>query len=262
MVCIFLPGRSFIIPVVIKIIFLFNLFFIVNHINFNTINPSTFNEKPIKMTAENIYLLRWSAILILTGGILFWIGAGWPPYKQWMTADTKEYLSIISSHKTAWYIIHGFFVLGVVVSLLGLQNLSNTLMLLGGNKLLSSILSTGYIVGSVFWLLNIAFRLTVTLWAGQQFATSQQIPESFQTWMDWSNLIFAIYMVLAYVSIACLGFVFKELAIIPAWGSWFCIIFGLSGIIGYMIQFPLFAPPLMIHLPMMILGILILIKIP
>ena len=122
------------------------------------------------MTAENIYLLRWSALLILAGGILFWIGAFWPPYKQWMTTDTKEYLSIVQSHKTAWYIMHICFALGVTVSLLGVQNLSTTLVLLNGNKLLSSIISTAYLIGSGFWLLNIAFRLTVTLWAGQQLA--------------------------------------------------------------------------------------------
>ena len=139
--------------------------------------------------------------------------------------------------------------------------LSTFLMGLHSNKLLVTILSSGYLLGSGFWLLNIAFRLTVTLWAGQQLADHASVPESFQAWMDWSNLIFAIYMVLAYLSIACIGFVLKDLDILPAWGVWFAIIFGLSGIVGYMVQFPLFAPPLMVHLPLMILGILILIKI-
>jgi hypothetical protein len=213
------------------------------------------------MTAENIYLIRWSAILLLAGGILFWIGALWPPYKQWMTADTKVYLAVINDHKIAWYIIHIFFALGVTISLLGMQSFSNTLSLLNGNKLHTSIISSAYMAGSVFWLLNIAFRLTVTLWAGQQFASNNQIPNSFQSWMDWSNLIFGIYMVLAYLSIAFLGFILKDLAILPAWGSWFCIIFGLTGIVGYMVQFPLFAPPLIVHLPLIIIGILTLLKI-
>jgi len=213
------------------------------------------------MTPENIYLLRWSGILMLAGGILFWIGAFWPPYKQWMTTDTKVYLSIVQDHKIAWYAIHVFFTLGILVSLFGVQSLSTFLMGLHSNKLLVTILSSGYLLGSGFWLLNIAFRLTVTLWAGQQLADHASVPESFQAWMDWSNLIFAIYMVLAYLSIACIGFVLKDLDILPAWGVWFAIIFGLSGIVGYMVQFPLFAPPLMVHLPLMILGILILIKI-
>ncbi len=213
------------------------------------------------MTAENIYLLRWSGIMLLAGGILFWIGAFWPPYKQWMTTDTREYLSIIQSNKTGWYVIHIFFTLGVVVSLFGMQSLSNTFMLLNGNKLLTSIMSSGYLVGSGFWLINIAFRMTVTLWAGQQLTEHNLMPDSFQAWMDWYNLIFAIYMVLAYLSIACIGFVLKDISILPEFVTWFCIIFGLSGIIGYLVQFPLFAPPLMVHLPMMILGIFILLKI-
>lgn len=213
------------------------------------------------MTDENIYLLRWSAIFLLAGGILFWIGAFWPPYKQWMTAHTKVYLAIIQDHRIGWYIIHIFFTLGIIVSLFGMQSLTGSLSLVNGHKILTTVSSTAYFLGSGFWLLNIAFRLTVTLWAAEIFVDHNQVPETFRTWMDWSNLIFAIYMVLAYLSIACLGFIVKDLSILPSWVSWFCILFGLAGILGYLIQFPLFAPPLMVHLPLMILSIMILMKI-
>jgi hypothetical protein len=213
------------------------------------------------MAPENIYLLRWSGILLLAGGILFWIGAFWPPYKQWMTSDTREYLSIIHANRMAWYIIHICFALGVIVSLFGMQSMVNATLQLNANRLYTTLISTGYLLGSAFWLINIAFRLTVTQWAGQQLAINNLMPDSFQTWMDWSNLLFAIYMVLAYLSIALLGFILKDLSILPGFVGWFCIIFGLSGVLGYLIQFPLFAPPLMVHLPLMILGIFILIKI-
>lgn len=214
------------------------------------------------MNEVNLISWKWTAILLLGGGILFWIGAFTPPYKQWSTADIKEYLTIIHDHKINWYVIHGFFMAGVIITVFGIYLLSQVLLSDGKNHVLPIISLAAISLGSVFWLLNIAFRLTVTFWAADSLTVSGTVHTTFQTWMDWSNLIFAIYMVLAYLAIGCIGIVIKDITWIPAWTGWFCLIFGFAGAIGYLIRFVFFEPPLMIHLPFIILGIMILIKLP
>ena len=208
--------------------------------------------------------IQWkiAAILLLIGGIFFWFGAFYPPYKQWITSDLKEYLTIISIHPLNWYIIHGAFTIGVILSIFGIQQYQDLLYSVGSNRILTGFILTAYLTGSIFWLLNIAFRLTVTMWAAKSLSHAGNIYDSFGTWMDWTNLIFAFYMVLAYFAIGCMGVVLRDIIWMPAWVSWFCIIFGFFGVIAYILRIPLWAPPLMVHLPLMIIGIATLIRLP
>ena len=213
------------------------------------------------MTNIDLALWRWSGILLLAGGIIFWIGAFTPPYKQWMTRDIKEYLEIIHANPINWYVINGCFAAGMILTLLGVQLFSQALLGSGSSKIFTNIGVTSFVFGITLWVLNIAFRLTVTVWAANNLAETGQVYESFKTWMDWTNLIFAFYMVLAYFGTGCLGIALKDLQVLPDWLSWFLIIFGFAGSVGYIIRIPLFDPPLMVHLPFLLLGFMILQKL-
>jgi hypothetical protein len=72
--------------------------------------------------------------------------------------------------------------------------------------------------------------------------------------MRWSNLIFAVYMMFGYFSCAALGYAFTKTNIVPVWVSRFGMCFGALGFITYPLGFVFFEPPLMIHLPFMILS--------
>ena len=205
-------------------------------------------------------LLRWASLLMLAGGIAFWIGAFIPPYKQWMTSDTREYLTIIHSHKLNWYFIASFMMLGVVTTFLALQLMTQAAQYSSIGKLYSILSTSAYSFGAIFVIINFAFRLTVTIWAGDRLIASGDQEASFQTWMDWSNMLFAAYMILAYLSIGFFGLALKDLGTIQPWVIWFCIIFGFGGILGFIVQLPIFAPPLMVHLPFIISGIVLLLK--
>jgi hypothetical protein len=214
-------------------------------------------------TMEQPDLSSWKlpAILLLLGGIIFWIGACYPPYRQWMTSDTKEYLTIVGQNKINWYIIHGCFLLGVIVTVIGVQLFSQSLIVAGKDNVYANIGQTAFFFGAGFWIINIVFRLTVTLWAAERLLASGDLYDSFKTWMDWSNLLFSIYMVLAYAAIGFLALSLKQLDLVPSWVSWFSIIFGFVGTVGYIVRIPIYEPPLMVHLPFMITGIMLLIRI-
>src|SRR6185436_15090552 len=119
------------------------------------------------METADVQLWKWTGILLLTGGIIFWIGACTPPYKWWMTKDVKEYLTLIHDHKTTWYFISASFLLGVVLSIFGMQLFSLSLQK-SGETIWPQIGVTAFAFGSIFWILNIAFRGTVTVWAANQ----------------------------------------------------------------------------------------------
>jgi len=212
------------------------------------------------MELQNIQLWRWSGILLAAGGIIFWIGALTPPYKWWMTKDVKEYLTLIHDHRIAWYFIAATFVVGVILSVFGMQLFSLTLQR-SGQGILPQVGFTAFAFGSIFWIMNLAFRATVTVWAANQLYETHHLEPSFETWMKWTNLLFAIYMVLAYFGIGCMGYSIYQLTILPVWLAWLCMIFGFGGSILYLCRLPFFDPPLMVHTPLIITGIYILLKI-
>lgn len=212
------------------------------------------------MTQADIQLWRWAGILLLTGGIVFWIGAWTPPYKWWMTKDIKEYLSLIHENKRVWYFIAATFVIGMIATLFGMQLFSLALQR-SGESIIPQIGFVALAFGSIFWILNIAFRATVTVWAADQLAESNLLEPTFKTLMDWTNLIFGIYMVLAYFGIGCMGYSLHQLSILPTWIGWMCMIFGFGGSVLYLCRVPFFDPPLMVHTPLIITGIVILLKI-
>ncbi|MBS3914340.1 MAG: hypothetical protein KG003_07565 [Bacteroidetes bacterium] len=208
----------------------------------------------------DVFTWKWSVILLFAGGILFWIGAFTPPYKQWTTSDTGEYLRIIHSHKTNWYVIHAFFLLGVIISLMGFQSLFGAFESNEKSRTLYSFANSAYMAATIFWIINIAFRVTFTMWVANNQAEKGEIYTTFKSWNDWSNLLFAIYMILAYFSLGMLGVLFLHIGWIPSWTAWFFVVFGFAGIPAYLIRVPLWDPPLMVHLPFLILGIIYFIK--
>lgn len=212
------------------------------------------------MTSVEHSLWFWSAILLLAGGIIFWIGAFTPPYKQWTTSDVKEYLSVIGTHKIGWYIIHGCFAIAMILTLVGMNLLSRAIEF-HNHPMIAATVNSLFTAGTVFWIADIAFRLTVTLWAAQKFVADGQVMDWYLSFRSWGGLLFGIYMVIGYFAIGCIGVAFRDIALIPNWLSWFNLIFGFSGAVLFLTGFPFFAPPLMIHLPLMLNGIFILIKL-
>lgn len=205
--------------------------------------------------------LKWVGILMLAGGILFWIGAFTPPWRQWMTSDLKEYLTIVGNNSVNWFFIHLTMVSGVILTMFSLQVFCHAVNFTSHGKMFSTIAASAYSFGTALLVISFAFRLTVTLWAANRFIETGVIEPWYNTWANWSNYIFALYMVLAYVSIGFLGLAIKDVSIIPSWAIGFCTFFGFLGAVGYMIKLPLFEPPLMIHLPLLVISFTLLLRL-
>lgn len=206
------------------------------------------------MQSKHWKLAAW---LLLAGGVTFWAGAFTPPYKQWMTSDIAEYLGVIGQHRVNWYFINGSFVLGVLTTVFGVHVL-NAWIQHQQASLAASIGWLSFTFGAVFWIINLGFRLTVTVWAAADFQESGSVVPIFQSLHQWTGALFAVYMVLAYFGTGWLGVAVRETNAVPVWLSRGMIVFGFAGSLLYLVRFPLFDPPLMVHLPFIVLGIFML----
>lgn len=212
-----------------------------------------------KASIVNSKLFIRGVSALLVSGLIFWIGAFSPPYRQWMTNSTTEYLSIIHNNPTNWYAIHIAFVLGVIGSLAALLFILGSLKDETKKALLT--LATGiYGVGTALVLINFSFRLTVTQWVAKRLIENNQLDESFKTWMDWSNMLFDIYMMSGYFTCLFLGLALKQIVMVPRWVTNFCLIFGACALVCYPLGVLIFQPPLMIHFPFIMGSIVILLE--
>jgi len=196
--------------------------------------------------------LRTAALLLLIGGIVFLVGAFWPPWEQWYS-PLKRSLQVIGEHRTAWYWIHTCFVIGVVLTMLGFVALAAARHRAGSGSTLTDITATLYVVGGVFWLVSVAFRVTVQVWAANEVIATGAIPTTYEAWHRFSGVLFMLYMAMAYLACAALGWDVLRTGLVARWAGWFAIAFGLSAgaVVGRNV-------PLMVHIPLMIIAVLLL----
>ena len=204
------------------------------------------------MTETTSADLRTAALLLLIGGIVFLVGAFWPPWEQWYS-PLKRSLQVIGEHRAAWYWIHTCFVIGVVLTMLGFVAFAGARNRAGSGSTLTDLTATLYVVGGVFWLVSVAFRVTVQVWAANEVIATDAIPTTYEAWHRFSGVMFMLYMGMAYLACAGLGWDVLRTGMVARWAGWFAIAFGLSAgaVVGRNV-------PMMVHIPLLIIAVLLL----
>jgi hypothetical protein len=192
--------------------------------------------------------LRVAGGLFLAGGLTFALGACSPPQEQW-SAPPRRALEVIASHPTAWIWIHACFAAGVVLTILGFAAFALALAHAPRAALLAALARDAYLAGAVLWLANIAFRVTVQAAAAAELVRTGALPAAYAAGQQWVDTLFALYMALAYLAAAAVGWIVLRTAIAPRWSGWFAVAFGLTagGVVGASV-------PALVHLPLMIVG--------
>jgi len=201
----------------------------------------------------NASSLRLAGALLLTGGAVFLVGAFSPPWEQWY-APLQRALDVIGRHRVAWYWIHSCFVVGVILTILGFVALAHGLRDTPAG-LLATLVGIVYGTGAVFWLVNIAFRGSVQVWAAAEVVRTGSVPTGYEPLRLWAGLLFSLYMVLAYLASAGLGWLMLRTGLVPRWAAWSAVIVGLTGggVVGMSV-------PLVVHLPLMVIGAFLLLR--
>ena len=184
-------------------------------------------------------LVGW---LLVTGSVLAILGAFCPPYRQW-TAPVEEGFRAIAGNPIGWWCIHAGFFLGTVVSALGLALLASALhRRTGGEWALIAAVAFGF--AAMAWIVNIAYRVSIWNWAAQAFVQTGRTPDYFAPLQRWAGMLFAVFSVVGYGSVAALGVAVLRADLGPAWLRWGTIVWGLSGglVVGYNVPFLMYVP--------------------
>ena len=184
---------------------------------------------------------RLAAGLLIVGAVVFWIGA---------SAFPGLSVERIAANLEAHFLTSGTFLLAALLTLPGLALLTVALRGTRGH-VLSVMGFVGFFFASVLWTIHLAFRLTVLVWAADQPSAADGGPAWLAPWVDWAGLLFGLYSVLAFLSIAAYGGALLKAAWVQRWMGWTAVGLALAGA-------PLVGPPLFIHVVPWFLGIVLL----
>ncbi len=196
-------------------------------------------------------VVRHAAWWFFVGGCLGLIGGCWPPYRQW-SAPLEEGLRVIAAHPTGWRLIHTGFLTGIWMLAVGALILAYALRGAPGGTaaLVAACLVSA---GAVAWSLNIAYRLSATVWAANRLVQSGAVPESYRAWKTLAGYLFAAFSVLSYASVAATGTVVLQSGLASRSVGWLMIAWGAT--LGFVVGSNV---PLIAYIPYIILGGLVL----
>ncbi len=207
--------------------------------------------------------VRWAGIFLIAGFLIFFVAAFSSGPIHWRLGAV-EYLESVDSHRTVWYWVNGSFLVSVMLTVVGFAAFTSVLRD-AGDRLFSELGMVAYLFGAVFWIISLVFRVTLEVWAAREMAQSGVLPIGFEAWQQWASMLFAIYMVIGYLSVAAYGGALLGTGLLARWLGWTAVIFGLAGALGYtlgfVVQFRLFHPPLNIHLVPGLIGIFLLLRV-
>jgi hypothetical protein len=189
-------------------------------------------------------VVRIAGALFVAGAAVCFVGAVWPPTKQWY-APLEEGLRIIAEHPIGWRCIHGGFVIGNALTLFAFVAYALSLRSSEG-ALVAALAACSHGVAAVAWFGNLGMRLTITPWAAAELVKTGALPPGFAQWQSAMGFSFALYAGFAYLSLALAGWAALRAEVVPVWVGWGLVGWGLSGglVVGANIPIMIYVPPL------------------
>ena len=182
--------------------------------------------------AGGVLSARLGGFLLILGAAFVWLGA---------VSFPGMALQEIAAHRDDHLFTVGGFLVGALLSLAGFTALRAQLRE-RGDVLFSQLGLLALIIGTVCWILHLAFRATVMLAAAQESAATA--PTWYPPLRLWAGAMYAAYMVLAYLSIASYGAAMRKTRWVgKGWGRTF-VLFGLVAVAGFVGRLGIFDLPL------------------
>lgn len=192
--------------------------------------------------------LRLGGWLLIAGALLALAGASTPPYKQWYS-PLPEALRVIAAHPISWRVINGGFLAGTAIAAMGLGVVAFALRdRLGGPIALASALA--FAAGTLFWILNLIYRVTVVSWAAEQFVSTGSIPPIFFPLQAQAGVYFGLFALFGFAGLAASGWSVFMSSIAPRSVGWVLVIVGIVGA-----PVVVFIGPWMLYVPLLLLGL-------
>jgi hypothetical protein len=174
-------------------------------------------------------------------------------------APLAEAHAVIGKHRLAWHFINGCLGLGSIVTAVAFvlhaqaTNASKA-------KPWATLAAASYAVALTVFLVNLAFRHTVQVWAAEAVLQTGGVPTGYVAWHHFAGLLFSVYAVLAYAAVAALGASLLQSPQSPRWVGWGSLFGGLLLAALMLGNLPPANAPLMVHLGPGLAGLQLLLR--
>jgi hypothetical protein len=169
----------------------------------------------------------------------------------------REWLRLVHEHPRPWHWATLSFVGAMLVTLFGLTLLA-CLLRTAGDPGFANVGLVAFAVGAVLWITHLAARLTVDPWAGEELATTGEIPRAYAPLRVWNGALFAIFSYLAFAGVLLFGAAILATPLLPHWLGWITIIYSVGGLAIHTITRD--SLPIMHHLMPFLTGVVLLLS--
>ncbi len=204
---------------------------------------------------------RFTGMTLLLGAVLFLAGASMPVTNSKgniiYSLPPREYLLVVSAHSMLWQWASILFISGTIVTILGLVLLATQLRD-AGDRAFSSLGLLAFVFGAVLWIIDVAFRLSIDLWAAQEMARTAAMPDYYVPLTRWTQTLFTIHTILLFSALAAYGGALLTTRVLPHWVGWLAVAYGIIGVAIF--SFTADFPPAIHYLLPLVMGILLLLR--
>lgn len=204
----------------------------------------------------------FTAIVLILGSVLFQVSAWMPLTALTDSKGTFVYLlppqgllEVVFHHQTLWWWTNALFMGSILVTILGLALLS-MLLREAGDRVFSQLGLILFTFGAALWFIQLAFRLSIDLWAAREMARTGVLPNFYVPLSLWTHVLFVIYSILAFSALVLYGRSVLSSRLSPQWVGWLVIVYGLAGL--GLLGFTGDAPPFLNYVMPILIGIVLL----
>jgi hypothetical protein len=196
-------------------------------------------------------------VVLVAGLVTFMVGA-----VRWRLGYDRPYAeSLPLVHRDVgrrrW--IHVWMLVAAFVTPAGLAGLA-TLPEAPLGRGLAAMAAAVYTIGSVAWLVSLAFRLTVVPWAAERTVETGSVPDTFAPFDSWAGALFSVQMLASYAAFVLLGATVLAGDLGPVWSGWLGVGWGALFVAGFVATGSggPFSPPFWAHAYTGLVGVVLL----
>ena len=170
--------------------------------------------------------LMLTGVILLVGFAIFIIGNAVTFYTDLTDRMWQEPLEELNKSPAGWRWAHTSFLIGNIVTMVGLSLLC-IFLYEAGSSLLAPAGLLLVVVGTSLSAVYISFRNTVTVSAAETLKDSGEAPKWYDSLAVWTYWLGGVFIVLSYFALSLIGAAILETEFLASWIGWLLAILGL-----------------------------------
>lgn len=170
----------------------------------------------------------FTRLLLIGSFVVFVAGAIGLVVGNWVSMSYEEGLPWIAAHPTTWTLSTILLAASLILCAGGL-GVFNDYLPSGEARPLARLGFVTFLVGAIFWVLAMGFRLSIEAWAAQIFVESSSLPDSLTPLRMLQLTLDKVFMFASFLGSAIYGLALLKSPHFPSVLGWFAVGYGLVG---------------------------------